>query len=133
MDLPEWLASLDDQISSRSTPADRAWAWCWVIRALALRDLLDAPPGTTTDAVWVEPQMAWAMDDFADAGARTDPPSVPAIATADIPAVIPPALRRLLEVTDVDDPRMPMGLVDACGYAARRAAIAHHAYAGALP
>ena len=133
MDLPEWLASLDDQIASRSTPADRAWAWCWVIRGLALRDLLDAPPGTTTDAVWVEPQMAWAMDDLADAGARTDPPTLPAIATADIPALIGPALRRLLDVTDVDDPRMPMGLVDACGYASRRAAIAHHAYAGALP
>ena len=133
MDLPEWLASLDDQIASRSTPADRAWAWCWVIRGLALRDLLDAPPGTTTDAVWVEPQMAWAMDDLADAGARTDPPTLAAIAAADIPAVVGPALRRLLEVTDVDDPRMPMGLVDACGYAARRAAIAHHAYAGALP
>jgi hypothetical protein len=133
MDLPEWLASLDDQIASRSTPADRAWAWCWVIRSLALRDLLDAPPGTTTDAVWVEPQMAWAMDDLADAGARTDPPTLATIATADIPALIPPALRRLLEVTDVEDPRMPMGLVDACGYAARRAAIAHHAYAGALP
>lgn len=133
MDLPEWLASLDDQIAVRSTPADRAWAWCWVIRALALRDLLYTPPGTTTDAVWVEPQMAWAMDDLADAGARTDPPTLPAIATADIPAVIPPALRRLLAVSDVDDPRMPMGLVDACGYAARRAAIAHHAYAGALP
>jgi hypothetical protein len=133
MDLPEWLTAVDDQIASRSTPADRAWAWCWVIRGLALRDLLGAPPGTTTDAVWVEPQMAWSMDDLADAGARTDPPTLAAIATDDIPAVIPPALRRLLEVTDVDDPRMPMGLVDACGYAARRAAIAHHAYAGALP
>ena len=133
MDLPEWLATVDDHIASRATPADRAWAWCWVIRHLALRDLLDAPPGTTTDAVWVEPQMAWAMDDLTDAGAHTRPPTLPAIATVEIPAVIGPALRRLLDVTDVDDPRMPIGLVDACGYAARRAAVAHHAYAGALP
>lgn len=133
MDLPEWITCVDDQIASRSTPADRAWAWCWVIRALALRELLDAPPGTTTDAVWVAPQMAWAMDDLADAGARTDPPPLPEILAADIRAVIPRALHRLLAVADIDDPRMPMGLVDACGYAAGRAAIAYHAYEGALP
>jgi len=133
MDPTGWLSSVDEHIASRPTPADRAWAWCWVIRQLALRDMLEAPPGTTTDAVWVEPQMAWAMDDLADAGAHTRPPTLPAIDTADIPTVIGPALRRLLEVTDVEDPRMPMGLVDACTYAARRASIAHHAYAGALP
>jgi len=133
MDPTGWLSAVDDQIASRATPADRAWAWCQVIRGLALRDLLEAPPGTTTDAVWVEPQMAWAMDDLADAGAHTTPLVLPALDTVDIPAVIGPALRCLLAVTDVDDPRMPMGLVDACAYTARRAAIAHHAYAGALP
>ena len=55
MDPTGWVSSVDEHIASRPTPADRSWAWCWVIRQLALRDLLEAPPGTTTDAVWVEP------------------------------------------------------------------------------
>lgn len=132
MDVADWLAAVAAQVAARS-PADRAWAWCWAIRTLAQRDLLDAPPGTTTDAVWVAPQMAWAMEDLADAGAHTQPPVLPPVPDAGVAALIGPALRRLLEATEAADPRMPAGLVEACGYAARRAAIAHHAYAGTLP
>lgn len=133
MDVAAWLAVVDAQVAARASSADRAWAWCWAIRTLAQRDLQAAPPGTTTDAVWVAPQMAWAMDDLADAGAHTHPPDLPDVPDAGIRSLIAPALRRLLDATAVDDPRMPAGLVEACGYAARRAAIAHHAYAGTLP
>lgn len=132
MDVADWLAAVDAQVAARSA-ADRAWAWCWAIRTLVQRDLLAAPPGTTTDAVWVAPQMAWAMDDLADAGAHTLPPVLPPLPDSGIRAVIGPALRRLLEATEGTDLRMPIGLVEACGHAARRAAIAHHAYAGTLP
>jgi hypothetical protein len=77
--------------------------------------------------------MAWAMDDLIDAGVRTPPPAVPDVAASDVRTVLTAALSRLILVASTDDPRLPMPLVDACGYAARRAAVAHHAYAGTLP
>jgi hypothetical protein len=133
MDLTTWMATVEADINRRTGTADRTWAWAYLIHAIARHDLLTAPPGTTTDAVWVEPQMAWALDDLVDAGVRTPPPTVPAVAAADVRAVLTAALRRLILVASADDPRLPMPLVDACGYAARRAAVAHHAYAGTLP
>ena len=68
-----------------------------------------------------------------DAGVRTPPPAVPDVATGDVRTVLTASLRRLILVASIDDPRLPMPLVDACGYAVRRAAVAHHAYAGTLP
>ncbi len=133
MDLTTWMATVEADINRRPGTADRTWAWAYVIRAIALNDLLSAPPGPTTDAVWVEPQMAWAMDDLVDAGVRTPPPAVPSVAEGDVRTVLTAALRRLILVASIDDPRLPMPLVDACGYAVRRAAVAHHAYAGTLP
>jgi hypothetical protein len=133
MDLTTWMATVEADINRRTGTADRTWAWAYVIRAIALNDLLSAPPGQTTDAVWVEPQMAWAMDDLVDAGVRTPPPPVPDVAAADVRTVLTASLRRLILVASIDDPRLPMPLVDACGYAVRRAAVAHHAYAGTLP
>ena len=133
MDPHDWLSQVDDLIDARPNPADRAWAWCWAVRTLAVADLRAAPTGTTTDAVWVEPQMAWAMDDLADAGAHARPPVLPAFDPVDLRALIPAALRRLIVIADGEDPRMPVPLVEACAYAVRRAALAHHACAGALP
>jgi hypothetical protein len=133
MDLTTWMATVEADINRRTGTADRTWAWAYVIRAIALYDLLASPPGHTTDAVWVEPQMAWAMDDLVDAGVRTPPPTVPDVDPPDVRTVLTASLRRLIVVASVDDPRLPMPLVDACGYAVRRAAVAHHAYAGTLP
>ena len=133
MDLTTWMATVEAEINRRAGTADRTWAWAYVIRAIALNDLLSAPPGQTTDAAWVEPQMAWTMDDLVDAGVRTPPPTVPQVAAEDVRAVLTESLRRLIHVASVDDLWLPMPLVDACGYAVRRAAVAYHAYAGALP
>ena len=133
MDLTTWIATVEADINRRPGLAERTWAWAYLIRAIALNDLLAAPPGTTTDAVWVEPQMAWTMDDLVDAGVHTTAPTVPEVAAGDVRAVLTAALRRLILVASADDPRLPMPLVDACGYAVRRAALAHHAFAGTLP
>ena len=133
LDAAAWVAGVEDDVQARPGTGERAWVWAYAIHALAHADLMDAGVGETTDAVWVAPQMAWAMDDLLDAGVRTRAPLVPPVRRDDLPAAISTGLRRLIATAGVDDPTLPMPLAEACAWTVQRAAKAFHAYAGALP
>lgn len=71
-------AAITDQLTARiapEPPAVRTLAWASVAQALALAMVVRADAARLAPAVWVEPQMAWAIDALVEAG-------VPAVPTA---------------------------------------------------
>lgn len=129
MDTTTWLGALHRRISTRRSTVDRAWAWAYVAQAVALADLLSTPSTIPTAACWVEPRMAWAMDDLAYAGADTDPLPVPAIARADIDEVLRTVLRRLIDTARTPGPNTTTEQAAACAQAIDRARAALRDYA----
>ena len=132
MDTSTLLAALHRRISSRRSPLDRAWAWAHVAQVVALTDLLASPSAVPTAACWVEPRMAWAMDDLAYAGADTAPLPVPAIATRDIDEVLRTVLRRLIDAASIPSPHATDAQAAACAQAAKRARAALRDYASSM-
>lgn len=142
-----YIDALGTQITPHAAVADRVWAWAYVAHALAVTEINDtaldirgadvgspSPGGSgSTAAVWVSPQMSWAMDDLVDAGVRVGPPTLPPVDAASRAGVITGALRRLVVAADVTDDSAPLLVQDAVRAAGRRAVLAHEAYAGPLP
>ena len=133
MDTSPWLAGLHRRISSRRSTLDRAWAWAYVAQVVALTDLLASPSAVPTPACWVEPRMAWAMDDLAYAGADTEPLPVPLIAAGDIDEVLRTVLRRLIDAASIPSPSATHGQVAACAQTVDRASAALRDYASSMP
>lgn len=132
MNATAWIDEVAADIDSRPGMGERTWCWAHVVRTVALGDLLTAN-GRESNAIWVEPAMAWALEDLADAGVRTQPPQTPPLEPGSERQLMSAALLRLIADATGDDPTLPMPLVDACGDTARRAAVAYHRLTGMLP
>lgn len=148
-----YLDALGTEITRHAMVADRVWAWAYVAHALAIIEITEvtetadtapdvrgadvgspSPGGSgSTAAVWVSPQMSWAMDDLVDAGIRVGAPTLPPVDAASRAGVIAGALRRMVVTADISDDSAPMLVQDAVRAAGRRAVLAHEAYAGPLP
>ena len=133
MDTTTWLSTLHRRISSRRSTLDRAWAWAYVAQAVALADLLTTPSTLPTAACWVEPRMAWALDELAYAGARTDPLPVPVISPAEADEVLRTVLRRLIDTARTPSPNTTTEQAAACAQAVDRARAALRDYAASTP
>jgi hypothetical protein len=133
MDTSTWLAALHQRISTRRSTLDRLWAWAHVAQTVALADLVATPSAIPTPACWVEPRMAWAMDDLAYAGARTDPFPVPLIDPADVDEVLRTVLRRLIDTGQAPGDHATRETAAACAEAVDRARAALRDYAASTP
>ena len=133
MDLSTWITHTETQMASLPSAAERAWAWAHLAHSLALADLAAAPPGHTTDAIWVEPAMAWTLDDLTDSGVPGRALDLPPIKPTDEHGALAACLGRLISTLAEDDPLAPLPVVDACATAAGRASVAFARLTGTLP
>ena len=124
MDTSTWIDRLDATIARRPRAADRAFAWAHIAQRIALSDLLTCPPDLPSAACWVEPRMAWILDDLTSAGARSDPIAVPDIEAADTAVVLAAVLDRLIVAAAAPDRRATSEQIDACAGAVTRATAA---------
>lgn len=129
MDTSTWLAALHQRISTRRSTLDRLWAWAHVAQTVALADLLATPSTIPTPACWVEPRMAWAMDDLAYAGARTDPLPVPLIEPVGTDDVLRTVLHHLIDTGQAPGRYATPEQAAACAQAVDRACAALRDYA----
>lgn len=120
MNSTELLGVLHRSVGQRSASIDRAWAWAYVAQVVALTDMLSSE-GVPPASCWVEPRMAWALDDLAFAGANTEPVPVPAVAPDDVDGVLSAALTWMAEDCDSVDPEAGQVEVTACRQSSRRA------------
>lgn len=125
MDVSDWIDLIDARIARRSRAADRAWAWAHVAHLIAVNDLLT----DRSAACWVEPRMAWTLDDLASAGTRTDPIRLPLVDPADTPEALEQILDRLILTAGAADRHATAAQADACAQAVTRAVAARHDYA----
>lgn len=133
MDLSTWITHTQARIAALPSSAERASAWARVAHSLALADLASAPPGITTDAIWVEPAMAWTLDDLDDAGVPRRTVNLLPLAPGDEHDALAACLRRLISTLSENDPLAPLAVVDACATAAGRASTAFARLTGTLP
>lgn len=124
MSVESWMAHAETSISSRTRVAERMWAWAHLAHAAALSEIRNAAAGHTTDAVWVEPAMAWTLDHLTDAGIRTSATDLPPIPLGTEREILLAVLDALASCAADDDPSVSPPVRDACAMAARRASVA---------
>lgn len=129
MDISDWIDLIDARIARRPRAADRAWAWAHIAHLIALNDLLTDRSTAPSAACWVEPRMAWTLDDLASAGTRTDPVRLPLVDPADTPEALQQILDRLILTAGAPDAHATAAQADACAQALTRAVAARHDYA----
>lgn len=129
MDIADWIDLIDARIARRSRAADRAWAWAHIAHLIALNDLLTDRSTAPSAACWVEPRIAWTLDDLASAGTRTDPVRLPLVDPADTPEALQRVLDRLILTAAAPDAHATAAQADACAQAVTRAVAARLDYA----
>jgi hypothetical protein len=122
MDTHTLVRTLADRIDADPSVTARTWAWTYATHAVALAHLIGADPSEPSDATWVEPQLAWALDALADAGIPANPFLVraadPLTPVADVLATL---LHHLLQAATTPQPGEPPAHAEARAYTARRA------------
>lgn len=129
MDTGDWIDLIDSRIAARPRAADRAWAWAHLAHLIALNDLLTDRSTGHSAACWVEPRMAWTLDDLAGAGTRTDPIRLPLFDPADTTHALEQVLDRLILTASAPDPHATTAQADACAQAVARAVAARRDFA----
>lgn len=129
MDIADWVDLIDARIARRPRAADRAWAWAHIAHLIALNDLLTDRSTGPSAACWVEPRIAWTLDDLASAGTRTDPVRLPLVDPADTPEALQRVLDRLILTAGTSDAHATAAQADACAQAVTRAVAARLDYA----
>lgn len=113
MDTSTVIARIDRSVDRLPRALERTCAWAWIAQAIAQRDLLGDPAGPPSASCWVEPRMAWILEDLASVGVRTDPIPVPTISADDVAPVLATVLDRLVASAGAPPLRATQAQVDA--------------------
>lgn len=121
MDTHALVRALADRIDTDPSATARTWAWAYATHAVALAHLIGADPSEPSDATWVEPQLAWALDALADAGVPADPfPIRTADPLAPVADILAALLHQLLHAATTPQRAEPPAHTEARAYTARR-------------
>ena len=126
------LGTLHNRVTQREAGVDRAWAWAYIAQVVALTDML-ASSGVPPASCWVEPRMAWAMDDLAFAGADTEPIAVPVVPADDVERVLCTVLAWMADDCDALSVNTEPDQALACRRSSRRAKAALRDFRASAP
>lgn len=96
MDRTTVIARIDESVDRLPRALERTCAFAWIAHAIAQGDLLGDPAVPPSASCWVEPRMAWILEDLASVGVRTEPIPSPTISAEDVASVLASVLDRLV-------------------------------------
>ncbi len=113
MDRTTMIARIDASVDRLPRALERTCAWAWIAHVIAQADLLGDSAIPPSASCWVEPRMAWILEDLAGVGVRTDPIPVPTISPGHVATVLATVLDRLVASAGAPPLRATPAQVDA--------------------
>lgn len=124
MDTSTVIARIDASVDRLPRALERTCAWAQVAHAIAQGDLRGDPELPPSVSCWVEPRMAWILEDLTSVGVRTDPIPVPTISADHVAPVLATVLDRLVTSASARPLRATPAQVDAIARTLARAVAA---------